>query len=207
MHRYSQSSLMIVLALVASATIATPAHAGPPWVSVEYPSNPFDRATRGSLFTIHTYHHGLPMQFPVTAFAEGIVNGRRQTIALSVAETGRTGVLVVNGTLPAGGSWVIAANMTDSETSSIATALIAISSDGAISAVKVPSDMKGGWIIPRKATTAEIEAMLRTSVALNAARQGAQAAASLPFPRGTIILAGLGLLLLFPAGAALRRRN
>src|SRR5690606_14581273 len=32
--------------------LATPALAGPPWISIEYPANPLDPATRGALMVI-----------------------------------------------------------------------------------------------------------------------------------------------------------
>lgn len=207
MYRIRTSFGIFALALVALAATGAPAHAGPPWVSVEYPSNPFDKATRGSLATIHTYHHGIPMRFPVSAVADGIVNGRRQTIALSVASTPVTGVWVVNGKLPEGGNWVLSATMTDLETNAIATALIAISSNGELSAIKVPYDMRNGWIAPRKATTAEVDALLSSTLAASRARDGARAGALLELPSRNRALAGLGLLLLLPLGVSTLKRR
>ena len=66
--------------------------AGPPWISIEYPVNPFDRTTRGAHLLVHAYYHGTPVAYPVSGTAEGIVNGERRTMTLRFETTSRTGV-------------------------------------------------------------------------------------------------------------------
>ena len=148
-------------ALLITILAATPALAGPAFISIEYPANPFDQATKDAIVLVHTYHHGIPMQFPVRAYAEGVVNGAHQRITLQVVATSRTGVWAVKGQLPANGSWVVRADMTDSETHAIASALIAIT-DGQLAAVQTPFRMRGGWRIPLEATQADVDALLAT---------------------------------------------
>lgn len=149
------------LALMVTIFAATPVFAGPPWISIEYPANPFDKATKDALVIVHTNHHGLPMQFPVHAYAEGIVNGAHQRIPLQVVATSRTGIWAVRGELPKTGSWVIRADMTDNETGALASALIAIS-NGQLAAVQVPTRMQNGWVIPMVATQNDVDALLAT---------------------------------------------
>src|SRR5437588_626712 len=68
------------LAAVVSALVATPALAGPPWISIELPANPYDQATRGAFLLVHAFHHGEPIGYLVTGTAEGIVGGERRSI-------------------------------------------------------------------------------------------------------------------------------
>jgi len=49
------------LAALVSALVATPALAGPPWISIELPANPYDQATRGAFLLVHAFHHGTPI--------------------------------------------------------------------------------------------------------------------------------------------------
>ena len=80
------------LAAVVSALVATPALAGPPWISIELPANPYDQATRGAFLLVHAFHHGEPIGYLVTGTAEGIVGGERRSIKLEFSETSRDGV-------------------------------------------------------------------------------------------------------------------
>ena len=59
---------------------------GGPWISIESPVNPYDEATRGSLFLVHTFHHGAKVDLPVTAKAEGLVDGQRKSVALTLSK-------------------------------------------------------------------------------------------------------------------------
>ncbi|HEX9106070.1 MAG TPA: hypothetical protein VF832_02550 [Longimicrobiales bacterium] len=190
----------IRLALLATLVAAGPALAGPPWISIEYPANPYDAGTRGALLTLHTYHHGVPMDGVVSARAEGIVAGVRRTIAFTVRPTGRPGVWSVSGELPRGGTWVIASTMGEGDGK--ATALLALEPDGRVAGVSVPIDQRGRWQVPREATAAEIDAMLR----------GAIASATPPMRTGSsgggaAGLAGMSLLCLLPVLPRLRRRQ
>ena len=93
-------SLSLIFAAALTVATVTPALAGPPWISAEYPSNPFHDDTRGALMLVHTFHHGFARQFPLSGVAEGIVKGRRQTVQLQVTPTYREGVYAVRGNVP-----------------------------------------------------------------------------------------------------------
>ena len=49
--------------LVLAALTASPALAGPPWLSIELPANPLNSTTRGMYLLVRTYHHGTVTQF------------------------------------------------------------------------------------------------------------------------------------------------
>ena len=161
-------ALVAALALVAS----TPAFAGPPWIAIEYPANPHDPGTRGALLTVRTYHHGELMSYDLSGTAEGIVNGKRQSIPLDVRRLTQTGMYAVRFQKPSQGSWVLV--ITAKQNGSFAAhALVTIDSQGGVAAVSVPSDTRenGRWIVPRKVATAELDNMLKASASTVVARQ------------------------------------
>ena len=63
--------------MLSAATRSPTATFGGPWISVEAPGNPYDNATRGAAFYVHTYRHTIPMDMTVAATAECIVDGPR----------------------------------------------------------------------------------------------------------------------------------
>lgn len=137
---------------------------GPPWISVEYPANPHHPDTRGAIALVHTYHHGDARQFPVTGRAVGVVDGRRVTAPIDVQPTYRPGVYALRANL-AEGAWVLAVDMDDRD----ASALVALDRAGSVTAVRVPGTDRDGWRIPRTATAADVDRLLRTTVAVAAA--------------------------------------
>ena len=107
------------------------------------------------------------MQYPIRAFAEGIVNGARQRITLQVVATSKTGVWAVKGNVPKTGAWVVRADMTDGETGASASALVA-SSNAELVSVRVPSHVRDGWTIPTVATAGDMNDMLALAEAASA---------------------------------------
>jgi hypothetical protein len=162
------------LGLVAGLTLAvsTLAIAGPPWIAIEYPANPHDPGTRGALLTVRTYHHGDLMSYEVTGTAEGIVDGRRQTMPLDIRRLSQTGMYAVRWQKPAQGTWMLV--ITSKQNGShAATALVSIDSRGGVAGVSVPSDAieNGRWRVPRKVAAAEVDAMLKANAATTVARR------------------------------------
>jgi hypothetical protein len=189
-------SLSLIFAAALTVASVTPALAGPPWISAEYPSNPFHDDTRGALMLVHTFHHGFARQFPLSGVAEGIVKGRRQTVQLQVTPTYREGVYAVRGSVPKDGNWALVITMNDTETNAKASLLASMNGSNEILAVNVPHDLKNGWIIPRAATSAEIDAALKSAIAVSNAERNRMAGASV----GVLGLVLLGSLV------GLRRR-
>lgn len=187
--------LLAVLALTAGALAgaATPAHAGPPWISIELPANPLDPTTRGAFLLVHTFHHQAEMSEALSGRAEGMVNGRRQTINLTFENTSRAGVRALRKSWPDGGAWVL---VLKTGLHGDATALVGIGSDGTVRSINVPTETRGSHIVPSSVSAADVDAML----ARLASGDGA------PGGERQLALALAGLLAL-PAGVlALRRR-
>jgi hypothetical protein len=161
-------ALVSALTMIASAV----AIAGPPWIAIEYPANPLDPGTRGALLTVRTYHHGEPMSYELTGTAEGIVDGRRQSMPLDIRRLTQAGMYAVRWQKPAQGTWVLV--ITSKQNGSFAAnALVTIDSRGEVSQVSVPSDAieNGRWRVPRKVAAAEVDAMLKANAATAVARR------------------------------------
>lgn len=181
---------------------ATPAHAGPPWISLEMPANPHEASTRGAFFLVHTYHHGTPTQYALSGTAEGLLNGRRQTLQLEIVATDKPGVFAVRYHPAAQGVWVLALNMGEGHDG--AGMLVTLGKSGQVASVEVPSrEVEGGrWIVPRKVTREDVDAALRQQTAMLGIGEPSGNGGS----SDVLLVAGLGLVLGLPAGRMLRRR-
>jgi hypothetical protein len=161
----------LALAALAIALTTTPALAGPPWISIELPADPYDAATRGAFLVVRAFHCATPASQRVTGTAEGIVNGERQTIALEFSETGREGVYALKRTWPEQGTWTLVLQAHQGPTNA-ATAVLELGPDGAVTSIRVPTMIRQGWNVPVPAPVAmsEIEAGLRARASALARR-------------------------------------
>jgi len=162
------------LGIVAALTmiVSAVAIAGPPWIAIEYPVNPHDPGTRGALLTVRTYHHGELMSYDVTGTAEGIVDGRRQSMPLDIRRLTQVGMYAVRWQTPAQGTWMLV--ITSKQNGSFAAnALVTIDSQGQVAQVSVPSDPieNGRWRVPRKVAASDLDALLKTNAASALARR------------------------------------
>jgi hypothetical protein len=182
-------------------TAATPAHAGPPWISLEMPANPHEASTRGAFFLVHTYHHGTPVEYALSGRAEGILNGRRQTQQLEIVATDKPGVYAVRYRPSAQGAWVLVLNMGEGHEGA---GMLVTLRQGQVASVQVPSrEVEGGrWIVPRKVTSEDVDAALRQQTAMLDTNQPGNSQGS----NDALLVAGLGLVLVIPAARLLRRR-
>jgi hypothetical protein len=139
------------------------AAAGPPWISIEYPVNPFDRTTRGAHLLVHAYYHGTPIAYPVSGTAEGIVDGERRTMTLRFETTSRTGVYALRKQWPSEGSWTLVISVTQGEhdRGGVAQALVELSPNGGVASVQVPTQQHAEGAFPRRLTAQEIETAVR----------------------------------------------
>ncbi len=161
--RRSFLSLAAAVSLVAAT--ASPALAGPPWLSIEFPANPMNRSAPGAYLLVHTFHHEQATAFVVEARAEGLVNGQRQSIPLTLERTDRDGVYALKQAWPETGDWVLV--ITGAPGRESVTALVSIA-DGTIRGIRVPTKKveNGRWTIPVEVTQADVEAELRSLGAL-----------------------------------------
>jgi hypothetical protein len=175
MKRTLLHSFALAAALTLSASSS--ALAGPPWISIEYPANPFDATSQGAFLTVRTYHHREFQAKTVTGTAEGVVDGKRQSMPLDIRPGSQPGMYVVRWQRPATGRWVLVINSGSSGVTD-ATAVVEISPNGSVAGVTVPTKSIGnGWISPRAVATSEIDALLqgRALASVGAAAQTARA--------------------------------
>lgn len=142
--------------------IATPAVAGPPWITIEYPGNPFDQQVRDAFLVVHAFHHNAPAGLPVSGTAEGIVNGQRRTITLSFVPLSREGTFALRKQWPNEGRWLLALHVTQGAGEhNTATALVRLAADGSVASTVVPSKAgERGMRLPTTVTAADVEAAL-----------------------------------------------
>jgi len=161
------------LAALLTMLVSSVAIAGPPWIAIEYPANPLDPGTRGALLTVRTYHHGEAMSYELTGTAEGIVDGRRQTMPLDIRRLTQAGMYAVRWQKPAQGTWVLVITSKGQNGAFAANAIVSIDSRGQVAQVSVPSDAieNGRWQVPRKVAAAEVDAMLKANAATALARR------------------------------------
>jgi hypothetical protein len=147
----------------------TSASSGPPWISIEHPPSPYDQTTRDALLLVHAFHHGTPANFPVVGTAEGIVRGERATRQLEFARTSRTGVYALRSQWGEEGIWTLVISVKQGERDSV-TALVEVAPAGHVASVRVPTERRDGWHIPKAVSMRDVETELRGRAARVAAR-------------------------------------
>jgi len=141
---------------------------GPPWISIEYPANPYDGASRGAFLLVHAFHHGTPVNFPVSGTAEGIVKGARRTISLEFKSTSRPGVYALQKQWPNEGVWTLVLGVSQGEGEfNTVRAVVDLAADGQVASVNVPTQRdRTGYLIPASVSMASVEAGLRSRVTM-----------------------------------------
>ena len=154
-----------------AALLSTAAFMGPPWISIETPANPYDSASRGAYLLVHAFHHGTPVNFPVSGTAEGIVGGARRTIALELTSTSRPGVYALQKQWPDDGVWTLVLGVTQGEGEfNTVKAVVEIGANGQVANVTVPTKMVNNYRVPDVVKMADVEAGLRSRAARLASR-------------------------------------
>jgi hypothetical protein len=152
-----------LLALSSLLAVTAFASLGPPWISIEYPANPYDSGSRGAFLLVHAFHHGTPVSFPVSGTAEGIVAGARRTISLEFKNTARPGVYALDKQWPSEGVWTLVVGVTQGQGEyDTAKAVVELGPNGQVASVNVPTRMAGVHRVPDKVNMADVEASLRT---------------------------------------------
>jgi len=144
---------------------------GPPWISIETPANPYDAASRGAFLLVHAFHHGTPVNFPVSGTAEGLVNGARRTISLELKSTSRPGVYALRKQWPSEGVWTLVLAVTQGEGEfNTAKAVVELGANGQVASVDVPTIMRDNYRVPAPVLMADIDAGLRARAGRIASR-------------------------------------
>jgi hypothetical protein len=150
------AALYLPLAMPVASTVA-----GPPWVSIEYPVNPYDATTRDAFLIVHAFHHGNPMAFPVSGTAEGLVNGQRRSIKLEFQKASRTGEYALRKQWPDQGTWTLVIGVAQGEDDRV-TAVVDLSSDGQVAKINVPTRREGVHVVPARVAMTDVDASLRS---------------------------------------------
>ncbi|HEY7682798.1 MAG TPA: hypothetical protein VH879_09160 [Gemmatimonadales bacterium] len=150
-------SLLLTLALTAAAA---PALAGPPWISIEFPANPYNASTRDAFCVVHVYHHGDAAYYPVQGTAEGLVNGERRSVPLTLTDAGMPGVYAVRYRPETTGSWMLVFRVGAEGEYGSATALVVLGPDGRIISTTVPTSRRGKYLMPERVTAEAIDRLL-----------------------------------------------
>jgi hypothetical protein len=160
--------LLSVVSLFAATAFVS---SGPPWISVEYPVNPYDAASRNAFLLVHAFHHGTPTNFPVHGTAEGLVEGARRTVSLQFKPTSRPGVYALDKQWPSDGVWTLVLSVTQGiGDGNTVSAVVELAPNGQVGAVSVPTTQRGQWKIPMPVSIADVEAGLRARASRLASR-------------------------------------
>jgi hypothetical protein len=144
-----------VLSLGAAAPSSTRVIKWPPWLSIESPVNPWDPASRGVAFYVHTMlREGLSSVSDISGTAYGLVNGKRQTVPLEFGATSRPGVFSVRRSWPAEGSWVLRVSLHST------TALLTLDREGNVASTRIPTERTPGGVVPREVAQREVDSTL-----------------------------------------------
>jgi hypothetical protein len=156
------SAWIRTLGLVAllSGVLAAPALAKPPWISIEYPVNPYDASLRGVYLVVHTFIHRTPYAVRLAGTAEGIVNGERRTIPLEFKETSQTAAYALTRTWPGEGVWTLVIRAGEAP-GMVATALVELGTDGDIASVRLPTRIDRGTPIAVNPSIDDVDKALR----------------------------------------------
>lgn len=156
------SSLFAATAFVSS---------GPPWISIEYPANPYDAASRDAFLLVHAFHHGTPVNFPVSGTAEGLVSGARRTISLEFKSTSRPGVYALRKQWLNDGVWTLVLGVSQGEGDfNTARAVVELGANGQVAAVSVPTARQNGHLVPGPVSMSDVEAGLKARAGRVASR-------------------------------------
>ena len=139
----------LALALCFIFAAATPAVAGPPWLTLEFRPNEY-------AVLVRTIHHGGPLALPLTGTAEGLVNGQRRSVPLTFVLAEAPNVYSVLNTWGAEGVWVLNISAVGDHLG--AGAVIGFDRNSEPAFARFPRTMANA---SRPATSREVDAMLR----------------------------------------------
>ena len=145
------------LSLVLVVTWAVIALAGGFWISVEAPGKT-DASLTDAVVIVRPYGCHRPSDAMLSGTAEGLVNGRRQSVPLQFAATSK-GVYAVRQQWPSQGVWVLA--ITGTYNGHTSSALVEIGADGRVQLATGNGKDSAARTVSRKFSAGEIEAALK----------------------------------------------
>ena len=94
------------------------------------PSASSDPKAKGAVVLAHFIGCHEPEKGVLTATAEGVVGGKRQTIALTAVALGKPGLFAISRQWPADGKWVLKLVGRHPQVAVVTTTLVKVSGDG-----------------------------------------------------------------------------
>jgi hypothetical protein len=197
-----KSVYILLAALLIFGSFAT-ALAGGFQLAVEAPSSTDQRAKDAALL-VRTYGCHTPADANVTATAEGIVNGRRQSIPLEL-KPDSTGVYQIKQQWPSEGTWML--SLTGTYNGMTCSVFVDLGPNGKVHPdTRIEAGQKTGArarAFYRKPTSDDIESALK-SLTRTVGRADAQSA---PRSMGALAAGGAGALLFLAGVAVLTKRS
>jgi hypothetical protein len=138
---------MLVCAVVVLGSLAQSAWAGGQQVTAQ-------AAADGRSVVVRTFRCGTPSSFTLVGTAEGVVDGARKTIPLTIARAGEEGVFTVARQWPAEGRWALVFSVEGSH--SVST-LVELEPGAAVRIARQKATYE-------KPTPAEVHAVLASAV-------------------------------------------
>jgi len=151
----------LALAVALSTALATPALAGPPWISVEFRATRLGHSGDGFL-VLRTFHHADAVGYPLRGSAEGLVGGRRVSIPLRFEmQADEAGVFVLTKVWTDGAPWILNVAL-DTGDHFGAGVVIGVGASAEPAFVRFPRTVDG---ITRAASSREVDALLQALAA------------------------------------------
>jgi hypothetical protein len=141
--------------LAAIATLASVTFAGGFQLEIQAPTSN-DGEMKGAVLLIRTYGCHQPWDADVSATAEGVVNGKRQSVKVELTRTSQ-GVYAIKQQWPSKGAWVVA--ITGQYNGITSSALVEMGPNGTVRITK--ENRVSSRIVQRKITTEEVESALK----------------------------------------------
>ncbi len=184
---------------------ATVAFAGGFFISVEAPASVSDPDLKDAVLVVRPYGCHVPTDAALTVTAEGLVNGKRQSLPVKIRPMS-TGVFAIDRQWPSEGTWVLA--ITGEYRGITSSALVKLGANGDVQVAGKNGKLLDVQIVQRKLTADDVEKTLN-GVAVNLTRtpqeSGLGSSASLnPTPW---LAAGLGALAFLASWTVWKRRR
>jgi hypothetical protein len=139
----------------AIATLASVGFAGGFRLEIQAPTSN-EGEMKGAALLIRTYGCNQPWDADVSATAEGVVNGKRQSVKIELTRTSQ-GVFAVRKQWPSQGAWVVA--ITGQYNGITSSALVELGADGKVRITK--DNRVTSRVVQRRLTPDDIDSALK----------------------------------------------
>lgn len=144
---------MRIMQTLALLFLSLPAMAGGFYIELANPSASKDAGAQNAFLVARLTGCHQPERGNLRATAEGIVNGKRQTIPVEVSTLAKTGMFAVQQSWPSEGQWILHLTATHPDVDATTTTLVKVNGK--------TFERKGAKHVMRAATPAEVSAFLQ----------------------------------------------